>query len=158
MRFLAKVAAALLVMSGFVGLGSGVAYAATPNCISTDLFTVAHTSDGDGIDVRLPTGGAGAYGTVCLLAQQKYYNPGVKAVQAALYMCYGYNLALDGIFGGGTYSALRDFQSRHGLTADGIYGPNTARALRWAAEYNVLSRHHTPGNYAGCSSAAAFIK
>lgn len=37
----------------------------------------------------------------------------------------GSNLEIDGIFGGGTQSAVRAFQKRHGLVVDGIVGPKT---------------------------------
>ena len=37
----------------------------------------------------------------------------------------GYNLAEDGVFGGKTLAAVRDYQSKNGLTADGIVGNNT---------------------------------
>ena len=35
----------------------------------------------------------------------------------------------DGIFGGGTERAVRDFQKEHGLSADGIAGPDTFAAM-----------------------------
>lgn len=37
----------------------------------------------------------------------------------------GYNLAEDGVFGGKTLAAVRDYQSKNGLTVDGIVGNNT---------------------------------
>lgn len=37
----------------------------------------------------------------------------------------GSSLAIDGIFGPGTQSAVRSFQKRHGLVVDGIVGPKT---------------------------------
>ncbi|GAA2774531.1 penicillin-insensitive murein endopeptidase [Streptomyces showdoensis] len=37
----------------------------------------------------------------------------------------GHTVATDGVFGSGTASAVRSFQSSQGLTADGIVGPNT---------------------------------
>ncbi|NOK63972.1 MAG: Peptidoglycan hydrolase (amidase) enhancer domain [Chloroflexi bacterium AL-W] len=42
---------------------------------------------------------------------------------------YGYNLVVDGVFGSGTDSATRNFQSSRGLTADGIIGSTTWQAL-----------------------------
>ena len=42
----------------------------------------------------------------------------------------GYNTnGIDGIFGSGTYSAVREFQKTRGLSADGIVGQNTWRKL-----------------------------
>ena len=43
---------------------------------------------------------------------------------------YGYRLVVDGIAGEKTISALKDFQSSHGLVADGICGPLTREKLR----------------------------
>lgn len=37
----------------------------------------------------------------------------------------GYNLSVDGIFGNKTQAAVRDFQSKNGLSVDGIVGVNT---------------------------------
>ncbi|KQX65581.1 hypothetical protein ASD48_20320 [Streptomyces sp. Root1310] len=42
---------------------------------------------------------------------------------------HGYAVDVDGDFGAGTASAVRSFQSAHGLTADGQVGANTERAL-----------------------------
>ena len=41
----------------------------------------------------------------------------------------GSNIAVDGIFGLGTLSAVRAFQKRHNLVIDGIVGPKTWGAL-----------------------------
>lgn len=43
---------------------------------------------------------------------------------------YGYRLVVDGIAGEKTISALKDFQSSHGLVADGICGPLTREKLK----------------------------
>lgn len=42
---------------------------------------------------------------------------------------FGYHLVVDDIYGPATTSAVRDFQSKHGLTVDGITGPQTVGAL-----------------------------
>ncbi|MDX2703356.1 peptidoglycan-binding protein [Streptomyces sp. PA03-6a] len=42
---------------------------------------------------------------------------------------FGYAVSVDGDFGPETYSAVRSFQSSHGLSVDGEVGPNTKREL-----------------------------
>jgi peptidoglycan hydrolase-like protein with peptidoglycan-binding domain len=51
----------------------------------------------------------------------------VELVQSAL------GIAVDGIYGPETESAVRSFQSAHGLAVDGIVGPETAAAMRGGA-------------------------
>lgn len=51
------------------------------------------------------------------------YRPGLAKVQAKL------NLTADGLYGNLTASAVRLFQSRHGIAADGLVGPVTWKAL-----------------------------
>lgn len=41
----------------------------------------------------------------------------------------GYDLSVDGIFGSKTQAAVRDYQSKNGLSVDGIVGKNTWNAL-----------------------------
>ena len=41
----------------------------------------------------------------------------------------GYNIDTDGIFGGGTERAVKDFQQKNGLAADGLVGSGTRAAL-----------------------------
>lgn len=52
----------------------------------------------------------------------------VRRLQALINV-YGYNIREDGVFGGGTQSAVEAFQSRTGLRRDGVAGPMTYTAL-----------------------------
>ena len=52
----------------------------------------------------------------------------VKNLQTQL-NSLGYNLATDGVFGKNTLAAVRDYQSKNGLTVDGIVGKNTWNSL-----------------------------
>ena len=47
---------------------------------------------------------------------------------------YGYDIAIDGLFGDGTLKAVKDFQKKSGITADGIVGPNTIAAMKKAVK------------------------
>ncbi|WP_143423131.1 peptidoglycan hydrolase [Halegenticoccus soli] len=53
----------------------------------------------------------------------------VTAVQDQLRYAHGYDIAVDGVFGSGTESAVESFQSSRGLAVDGIVGPDTWQAL-----------------------------
>ena len=64
----------------------------------------------------------------CGLLQQGSTGACVKLLQQML-NAHGANLAVDGIFGPATDSAVRSFQSSSHLTVDGIVGPNTKAAL-----------------------------
>lgn len=62
------------------------------------------------------------------------YNNEVKVLQQYLNQV-GYSLEVDGKFGLRTYSAVRSYQSKNGLSVDGIVGP-----LTWASlEKNISS-------------------
>jgi hypothetical protein len=54
----------------------------------------------------------------------------IRWVQQSLNKVLGLRLAVDGIMGPATRSAIRSFQQRQGLTADGIFGPQTEQQLR----------------------------
>lgn len=65
-----------------------------------------------------------SYGTV------KYGARGSEVSQLqALLNQQGYNLSVDGIYGDKTLAAVRDYQTKMGLTVDGIVGTNTWGSL-----------------------------
>lgn len=70
----------------------------------------------------------------------------VYLLQFILKNDYGFNLAVDGIFGNKTANAVRQFQTTNGLTADGIVGPNTWRFLLTLPQYPIL-REGSRGSY-----------
>ena len=53
----------------------------------------------------------------------------VRNIQSRLKEWGYYHGEVDGVYGYLTYSAVRDFQSKHGLTVDGIAGPETLAAI-----------------------------
>ena len=60
----------------------------------------------------------------------------VIELQARLQYIGYYNGAIDGVFGYGTYWALRNFQQDYGLDVDGIAGASTKTALANNSQYN----------------------
>lgn len=54
----------------------------------------------------------------------------VKKLQSNLNSVIGANLEVDGIFGGGTFRALQEFQNKYGLEVDGIYGRRSEAKMR----------------------------
>ncbi|MGW9211914.1 C40 family peptidase [Embleya sp. NPDC055664] len=56
-------------------------------------------------------------------------NNGCVTELQRLLRSHGHNISADGIFGSGTYAAVRRFQSQAGLAVDGIVGPSTKNAL-----------------------------
>ncbi len=72
--------------------------------------------------------GAGSKAAVKTLKQGNSGNA-VHIMQGMLY-CRGFNPnGVDGIFGSGTTTAVKNFQASKGLTADGYAGPSTMYAL-----------------------------
>lgn len=65
-------------------------------------------------------------------------------VQASLNRMLGLRLAVDGIVGPLTRSAIRSFQQRHGLLVDGIVGPQTEGALIAAGAGNPPGSSASP--------------
>jgi outer membrane protein OmpA-like peptidoglycan-associated protein len=53
----------------------------------------------------------------------------IKWVQASLNQVLGLYLAVDGVMGANTRSAIRSFQKQNGLSADGVVGANTEKAI-----------------------------
>lgn len=64
---------------------------------------------------------------------------GVRALQTQLNAKARLSLAVDGQFGPATTTAVRNFQSAHGLTVDGVVGPTTWRHLLWHYDYPSFS-------------------
>jgi len=72
----------------------------------------------------------------------------VKMLQEDLNIL-GYNLAVDGIFGPLTESAIKDFQTKQGITVDGIVGPITWGKMETAIDAKIAERNqaHNQDNH-----------
>ncbi|MGP7959855.1 peptidoglycan-binding domain-containing protein [Sanguibacter sp. A247] len=74
---------------------------------------------------------------VCKLSQGRRGNP-VKWLQESIRYCYGHKIAVDGVFGPATRSALISVQRKVGVVADGVYGPKTAKAMQHSGYANGI--------------------
>ncbi|HWG89228.1 MAG TPA: penicillin-insensitive murein endopeptidase [Candidatus Thermoplasmatota archaeon] len=78
--------------------------------------------------------GPNTWGKLVVTVQAGSSGDAVRAVQMQLNEKHNYGLSVDGVFGSGTDSAVRNFQSHAGLSADGIVGPTTWKNLIWHYE------------------------
>ncbi|SNT44846.1 peptidoglycan-binding domain-containing protein [Actinacidiphila glaucinigra] len=69
-------------------------------------------------------------------------NSGVSALQFTLNKCYRAGLAVDGMYGPATRSAVTSVQQRVGVSADGEYGPATRNAMNWSYRTSSGTHHH----------------
>lgn len=58
----------------------------------------------------------------------------VTQLQFAMNLFFGRNLAVDGVYGSATTSAVYWFQARYGLAYDGRCGPETWSRLLWVED------------------------
>ncbi|MGH3662929.1 MAG: penicillin-insensitive murein endopeptidase [Micromonosporaceae bacterium] len=83
--------------------------------------------------------GPATWGALAVTVRSGSTGDAVRALQVQLNAKRRLSLAVDGVFGSGTDSAVRSFQSHAGITADGIVGPTTWRNLIWHYDYPSLS-------------------
>ena len=74
--------------------------------------------------------GNASWPALTVVTQQGDSGAKVRAVQSQLNES-GYGLVVDGVFGAGTNTAVRSFQSSKGLGVDGIVGDNTWSKMAW---------------------------
>ncbi len=124
-RLALAVAALLTVPAGIVT--ASPADASVRVCNETEQqFTVRY-------DLRLPLWTDGASGSLnCYVGSKlpRFTSP-IKALQSALNICYHTDLAVDGVYGARTASAVGAVQRIENITSDGVYGPVTGRTIYW---------------------------
>jgi peptidoglycan hydrolase-like protein with peptidoglycan-binding domain len=82
----------------------------------------------------------------------------IRWVQQSLNRIMGLRLAVDGISGAQTRSAVRSFQQQRGLTVDGIVGPQTEQALIAAGAGNPPGSGGAPSVTPPPASAASRVR
>jgi peptidoglycan hydrolase-like protein with peptidoglycan-binding domain len=114
-------AIALAVGGAVAFVAPGAAHAALPTCTVTKMRSGAF----------VPATAGGSFN--CKLRRGNS-SDAVATLQNTMDICYGENLATDGVFGRATEEALKRVQRAEGTGADGIYGPNTRRAMKHQLE------------------------
>lgn len=94
------------------------------------------SSNGLGVDGIV---GPATWGKLVVTVRRGSTGDAVRALQMQLNQKRRLGLAVDGIFGAGTESAVISFQSHAGIGADGIVGPTTWRNLIWHYDYPSLT-------------------
>lgn len=79
--------------------------------------------------------GPQTWGALAVTIRRGSTGPAVKALQAQLNQKRFSGLAVDGVFGAGTESAVISFQNHAGIGADGVVGSTTWRNLIWHYDY-----------------------
>ncbi len=116
-RMLHVVLAFVLAVGG-LAVAAAPAQAALPNCVKTVGLV-------GGSGLRSSTAASSTNDWRCVMYQGAE-NSGVGAMQRALQKCYGLDIAVDGVFGPRTRSALISAQRTMGADPDGVWGPETS--------------------------------
>jgi len=132
-------------LSTFSGYGLAELRSATSVGTATTVFmqkfercgtcaTSQRIAYADDVLAKYGTGGTGGGGTETGFPVVRSGSQGsaVRTLQYALRGA-GHGITADGVFGSGTDSAVRSYQSSHGLTVDGIVGAST-----WSSVLPVL--------------------
>ncbi|MHC1694310.1 MAG: peptidoglycan-binding protein [Eubacteriales bacterium] len=111
----------LLMSKGYSLTPDGIAGSVTINAVKSFQRSAGLTVDG--------IAGNATFTALVSTVRRGSGGNAVKALQTLLRDKYSAGTAVDGVFGSGTESAVKAFQSKTGLTSDGIVGPATWRKL-----------------------------
>lgn len=70
----------------------------------------------------------------------------VRELQTKLKRWGYYDGPIDGVYGGGTFTAVKEFQRKNGLAVDGVVGPQTAKALGFNVKAQATGAQYTSGS------------
>lgn len=83
--------------------------------------------------------GANTWAALAVTIREGSTGPAVRALQVQLNKKRRLGLTVDGVFGSGTASAVRSFQTHAGIGSDGVVGPTTWKNLIWHYAYPSMS-------------------
>lgn len=117
----------LLTAAGYPAAADGVFGSGTNTAVRN--FQAARGLAVDGVV------GPNTWGALAVTIRQGSSGNAVRALQVQLNAKRGAGLVVDGVFGSGTNTAVRNFQSHAGIGVDGVVGPTTWRNLVWHYDY-----------------------
>ena len=117
----------LLTAAGYPAAADGVFGSGTNTAVRN--FQAARGLAVDGVV------GPNTWGALAVTIRQGSSGNAVRALQVQLNAKRGAGLVVDGVFGSGTNTAVRNFQSHAGIGIDGVVGPTTWRNLIWHYDY-----------------------
>ena len=116
---------AMQILLNYLGFDSGNpdGIAGTRTDLAIRNFQRSHGLTIDGV------AGQNTLGRLVVTVRNSERNDAVRAVQHLLRNKFSMSISVDGVFGNGTLSSVRSFQSALGLKVDGVVGPITWRHL-----------------------------
>jgi peptidoglycan hydrolase-like protein with peptidoglycan-binding domain len=134
MRLALSMSIAVLMAAVSLTVSTPAMASTTASCTSLTIYQLRSGQGG-----QIPTIGWQTGKDNCLLGVGNQ-SIAVERLQYVLRYCYSRQIAVDGIFGPQTRTALQYAQRAEHISADGVYGPQTRDHPKWMDFYGRCAR------------------